>query len=1182
MRKKIQNLAYARFQYEKPNPEFSVEQLEIELQQEENYKGSFHMTSTNGIAIRGMVYSTSGRMECLTQEFEGTDITVAFEFHSEGLIEGDVQKGEFTIICNGGEYSLPFVVTISRFYTMSSMGKIKNLFDFANLAQKSYEEAFRIFRAPCFMNLIKETEIAEQLLYRAVGGRNANLQGMEEFLIGIRKKQRIRFTIEESDKEFCDVTEDTSGIIWIKKEQWGYAELNISSDNEAVMPVKSRITSEDFIGNFAEIAFVVKADKLHGGNNYAKFTIESLNQKETCEISVRKKWEQELEEREERIKGREKKQQLLRLTKLYLDFRMKRIVTGVWTQESCACLEWLKELEPDNLWYDLYRAQTLLVNKQRQEAEWILDEFRREPIEKDSTLYAYYLYLTTLQEKEPFYVAKVWNQVQEIYRRNQEDMKMFLLVLFLDPQLNQSKSRKLAAIEEKVAQGMQSPLLYMEAYYLLQNDVYLLLKLGDFERKVLYWAAKEGELTPAVSAQICQYSSRIRQYHRMWYEILKACYQVNGEKEMLQILCGFCVKWNLFSEKHFYWYDMGIQEEFRLAGLYEAWLESAGLKQIEKFPKAVMLYFQYQSNLNYKKQAMLYASIIRNKSSQWSLYEAYEKHIEHFAIEQLLCRRIDENLAVLYEELLNNQSVNGEIADALAEVLYTHKLVCGDSHAVKAVVVHYELEGEQITPIIKQQAYIQLYSEANCILLENERGIRYIPADMQELIPLMLKERHVKSCIGVKDSSLTHLIHYFEGRKTAHTFQTEDLPRLLYMMESKEIRQEYKNEIKPQIIEYYYHSYTGEALDAYLKQVDYEGLKQNPRNKLMELMIARGIYDKAYEMLMAFGCERATASKLLLVVGNKISRLDYQADENVIGLCHTIFNRGKYNETILKYLCKYFHGNVKEMERLWKAAKEFELDTYELEERFLVQLLYTEGYTKGMEDIFRSYFDARGQEMIILAYLSYFSYQYFVKNMLVSDKLFGCIEGQLLLKNPLNDSCKLAYLKWLTERRSLTPQQEACMEELLSEYLKRKMYFAFYQELPEQLLIKYHLYDRIFLEYRTNPATVVRISYCVDGENYLEENMVQMYEGIFVKVFVAFFGEGIPYYMKEETPEGEVITESGHISTHDVMSPADESSYDMINDIMISYHMKDEETLRKLYGHYRRLENEVEQAFGLL
>lgn len=1185
MRKRIQDLAYARFRHGKPILQFSVERLEFEVLQEELYRGSFSMTSVNGIPMRGFVYSSHPRMKCTSPEFSGTEVDISFEFHSDGLVEGDIQKGDFTIILNGGEYNLSFVASISRFYAVSTIGKIKNLFDFANLAQVSFAEAYRIFTAPFFENILKETEERERLLYRGIGGQKATMQGLEEFLIGIRKKHRVHVEMEETSKRLFLAAEDVKESVSIKKDCWGYLELLISSDHEAVVPQKARLTTEDFVGNHGEVSFLVRTQMLHEGNNYARLTVRGLDQSCFCELCIRR----ELPGQEEKGSGngrdgsgREQKKLVWRLARLYLDYRMQRIVTGVWSKESCGCLERLRELEPKNRWYLLYHAQVLLINKQKQEAKWLMDAFFSEPEPKDTPLYAFYLYLCTLQEREPSNIGKIFQQIQEIYQKNQEDMRLFLIMLFLDPHLNQSRSRKLAAIEEKVDAGIYSPLLYMEAYYLIQHDVYLLQKLGGFQRRVLYWAHREGAITSEVGEQVIRLISQLRQYHPAWYQILEGCCRKRTEPEALQAMCSFGIRWNLQGEGQFAWYDKGIRDGFKIAGLYEAWLECAGRRKIEQFPKNVMLYFQYQNSLSDQKKAQLYANIVRDKAKQKNVYQSYKKQIQDFAVMQMQNRQIDENLAILYEAEWKKLMAAAKMWEALADILYVHKFICQDPRAVRVVVIHRELEKEQIVPLIRQQAYIQIYSGSHCILVEDERGVRYVPEESWELKRLMQPGRCIRQCVEEAPLAYAHLIHYFDSRKTYHTLQEEDLPRLVSLLEAEGITEEYRWDRKPQIIEYYYQSSTGEKLDDYLKQIDCSGLRRGIRNKLVELMIARGIYEPAYEMLKDYGSEQVAVSRLLMIAGQKIQEAGCEEEEKLTGLCMDIFRRGKYNEAVLRYLCRYFLGSIRELERLWLAAKEFEVDTFELEERFLVQLLFTESYTEHMEKVFQSYYRALGQEMVVMAYLSYFSYQYFVQGMPISDGLFQCLGHQFELENPLNEICRLAQFRWLAQQRVLTAGQERQLEGFLKENLKRHRYFAFYQQLPQWLLVKYQLHDRMFLEYRSHSARRVLIDYCctspLEEPDYVEEDMEQVYEGIFVKQFVVFFGEEIPYYIKEESPNQQMITESGHIKPEDV-AQGDESYYDLLNGMMVSYHMKDQRTLTQLYGQYLKRQQQAEEWF---
>lgn len=1173
LRKKIQNLAYGRFQYEKPTLQFSQERLELEVLQGEAYEGSFLVKSGNHLPLRGFVCASNMRMECPAPKFEGMEASIPFRFHSEGLVEGDVQRGDFTVVCDGGEYSLSFVASVTKFYAVSSIGRIRNLFDFANLAQASFAEAYRIFTAPFFVNILKEDR--DRLLYRAVGGEHATPQGLEEFLIGNRKKQRVHVTLSDTERHLEEVTEDYRDSIGIERDRWGYLEMSVRSDSPAIVPEKGRITSDDFVGNHAELSYIVRAEQLHAGRNYARLSIRWPGQIATCDICVHVEgdsWD---------VHRKEKKEMVVRLSKLYLDYRLQRMVTGSWAKETCACLERLRELGAYDKWCMLYHAQALLANKQRQEAEWILDAFRQSMPGKKEPLYAYYLYLCTLDEREPSYVARVFRQIQQVYLEHQDDDRLFLIMLFLDPGLNQNRARKLAAIAHRASLGGHSPFLYLEALSIVRSDVYLLAHAGVFERKLLCWAAKHDCMTRELAGQAQRLLGQVRLYHPMWHKVLLACYEAQPEEEMLKSVCACLIKWNMRSREAAVWYERGIRADLKLAGLYEAWIESVGDTLPEEIPRPVLLYFQYQSNLPDKRKAQLYASIVRRKDSQKGMYYSYEKQIHDFLLEQLKKGQIDDSLAMLYESELQELVVDEPMAKALGKVLYTHRYNCPGTQARRIVVVHQELDGEQAEPIVRGQAFLRLYTGNYCIMAEDENGARYVPEESWELEMLMRPSHYLRACIQTAGEELPHLLHYFDGRRLYQTFQEEDMPRLRFLLDAPEVSSAYKEEIQTQVIEYCYNSYTGDELDEYLGQVECEGLSRNVRNRLLELMIARGIYGKAYEMVVSYGNEQASVSKLMLVAGQRILELDYAEDERLVRLCWDIFRRGKYNEQILRYLCLYSQGGIRQLEELWMAAQEFGLETFSLSERFLAQLLFTEGYTEHMEQIFLAYFDGQGHEMLVMACLSYFSYQYFVRQVVVPDVVFGCLERQLALGNPLNDSCRLAYFRWLAELASRTPRQEEMLEGLLSEYLCRNKYFAFYQQLPHRLLRKYQLYDRIILEYRTDPKSRVVVDYSdgAAGSEFLEEDMEQMYEGIFAKVFIVFFGEEIPYYIKEERENRQMITESGHIKVNEMAPHGDESSFDMINGMMVGYHLNDRATLRELRGQYEWKTRQVQELF---
>ena len=222
MRKRIQKLARGEFEYARPLLSFSTDKVDIEVLEGKDYTGDFVITSANRVPMRGVVYTSDARMECLTPQFEGEEVRIRYQFHSNGLVEGDIQKGEFFIICNQGEYNLSFVASISKLYADTSVGKIKNLTEFAELAKQSQSEAYHLFFSKNFKNIIRPDEIKARLLYEGLSQGTASMQKVEEFLIGIQKKEPITIRMNEERASYSFVAESRKESVELYKaaENW--------------------------------------------------------------------------------------------------------------------------------------------------------------------------------------------------------------------------------------------------------------------------------------------------------------------------------------------------------------------------------------------------------------------------------------------------------------------------------------------------------------------------------------------------------------------------------------------------------------------------------------------------------------------------------------------------------------------------------------------------------------------------------------------------------------------------------------------------------------------------------------------------------------------------------------------------------------------------------------------------
>ena len=185
LRKRIQDLSRGKFIFEEPDVEFLVDSLEVTAYPNERIEGSVKMVCKNGMIQKGIVYTTNNRMECKVLQFENNVVEIPYEFHSEGLEEGDVLRGRFIFICNKGEYNLPFVVEIKKYYAQTSRGQIQSLGQFLALARTNIQEAYQLFCQPYFVNIMDDRDVYARMLYECLGGTYSTPIQLEEYLISL-------------------------------------------------------------------------------------------------------------------------------------------------------------------------------------------------------------------------------------------------------------------------------------------------------------------------------------------------------------------------------------------------------------------------------------------------------------------------------------------------------------------------------------------------------------------------------------------------------------------------------------------------------------------------------------------------------------------------------------------------------------------------------------------------------------------------------------------------------------------------------------------------------------------------------------------------------------------------------------------------------------------------------------
>ena len=1186
MKEIVEQLVKGKYYSSERKLDFSTSRVELTVSAGEVVEGSFTIFGPEGKLVVGEVTSTDIRMEILTNELSGSPYEVAYRFNAKGLSKGDVLQGDFRIISTQGEYFLPFVVSVRLDHIASSLGDIKNLFHFANLAKTDWNEAVDLFYSHEFISIFSGNDNQYESLYRGLSEIKGSHQNVEEFLISINKKQPVSYILDQKEiiSEYSGTARDMH--LTVTRNGWGYTHLDVTVDGDFITLNKNTINEDDFTGSSCHLTVRLKTDNFHPGNNYGKIVFENAFVRNEIPVTVATI----LSDRHPTVDYQEKKKLVVSLVKVYENFSCKNITPRAWLSETGKIITKMNALDDKDLEFRLYTAHYYITAGRINEGKWILDQAVKEIEESDGdTLYCYYLYLSTLCSREDGFVNEISERLEGIFRRNPDNWRIAWLLQYISEEYSGSSPRKWIMLEEQFNYGCRSPILYLEAMNLLNDSPSILTRLEAFELYTLEYGARKKIISLNLIDQLVYHAGRVRNFDHRLFKILTACYEIKESDEVLEAIVSLLIKGGKTEKFAFEWYEKGVNRELRITRLYEYYMMSIYTDDEGFLPceinKMVLMYFSYQSNLEYDKNAILYRYVHEHREEYPELYQQYVPQIERFLIAQLDKGRTERNLGYLYKNLLTKQMVDASNASKVLNILYTSEIRTKDKRITSVIVVYDKCEREMRYPMTDGCAYVPLYGSDYAILLADREDNRYagsIPySNIKMLIPGKLSGYAIPYIQKGKENLDLFLC---DLGKNAYTITMENVGRYRDLAASEFVRTKCRNDIRNDLIRFYYDNDFSRQLTEYLTELDPSALSRNERNEILEIMVLSGLYEKALDWVKTYGTYGVDAKVIMRLCGRMIDRDQYPAVQPEIEIAYYAFSNGKYDEQLLNYLVKYFEGTLKEMRTIWKAAESFGLDTYTLCERIIVQMLYSGSYIGEKIDIFRHYVRSGANTDVETAFLNQNAYDSFVNGKVADSFIFERIEKLTLENVTLQDSCKLAYLQYFaTEKKAGEEINEAVARLFLKTLLAKDIYFPFFMDYDDLLPEMIQFYDKTMLEYRSAPKTHCTIHYRLanDSDNeYHSIEMKEMYAGIYVVSFVLFFGEQLQYYITEEGKDGaEVATESGTISKSDIVKVNISGRFSLINDIMIGETLQDYNTVDKLLSEYYKKKNICEKLF---
>ncbi len=1117
MRERINRLAKGLIDYDEVKVTFSETKIEDTVLLDDKKREEFRVICSRGKAVKGLVYSTNQRVSLFSGNFMGKDCRIIYEVDAS-YADGDIE-GEFQIVCSGGEFKIPY-----RFHVCAvnpEGRRMATLEEFAALAREDEEEALRFFESRDFLKCPFMEETGARTLYEGLWGRGDRFSSLEEFLVGTGAKKPVTVLVKDTDREYALLSEDRTDKIVISRSGWGYLHLTVLSDAPWLVPGKQEVTDADFNGSRFELAYTVRPEALHDGKNFGRLKIRGLYGEQTVSVTVTA--------RSSRPQAAYRRD-LFNFASLYLKAETGLYERNLLLNSMQTALSRALASAPEPARIRLYQADVSLKQEKQELAAQLLAEARESVLDNrdvDVEAYCYYMYLKALESGEPSQLQTMVKLLRRYYEEGTaRDMALYILMQ-TDEELLENDSLALSRLKDHFRTGCRSPYLYLAACRIFRKKPGLLRVMEEFEIQSLWFGARFRIVPEEVASAAAMQAIQVKRSRKLCLRLLKELYGLYPTRELLTAVCALYIRGDGRDREAFSWYAKGVEEDIHLTRLYEYYLYALPEDHEGPLPRILLLYFSYNHTLDYRTQAALYLNVLTYMQEDEEIYRAYEEQIETFAVEQLFQSHMNRDLAQIYSRMLYPEMIDEKIAKVLPKLLYAREIVCDSPDMRQAVICYEEMKGETTAPLRGGRAYVPVYSDRVHVLFQDDYGNRYsrIPFRMEEMMDCAaLKEQVARLYPSHEMLKLLRCLEILEKDR----YEAEDIEILKDMSQEEMITEQFRRRLVSEIISYYYSIDETAECDEYLLNIDKKLLRPADRLKVMDALVTKDFYEEAYKMAVKYGYRSLNLSRILKLASRMILKRLFERDELLLEMAWYCFEKRRYDDVILEYLCCHYNGLSIPMYQVLSAAVTSHISLYDLPERLLGQMLF-DGTFSHLDRVFRCYIGGRSvDESLVRAYLVVKSSRYFEGSEPYDRDVLNYIEIQMEKSDggrAMPEICMLALTKYYSTAAGLSDRQVELCQTLTDELYRKRIVFGYYKALGRFIDLPKEFLGKTVIEYhgRKDQNLWIHQKLLPDGGDVVVETMPHMFGGYFVKLVSLFYGESLEYEIYDDGGSGEPV-----------------------------------------------------------
>ena len=1127
MRKKINQLASGQYDNRRPLIQTEPALVEAAFPCGHSFSGELQIQSTNGVSFRGLIYSDDERIELPQNAFAGLKTQIAYVIRGEAIQESTLLEGHFTLVTNGGEIALPYRFSASPLVVDGTRlpGTLPEL---EEMYRTQPERLLSLFESEAFINLPFFQDDSLRAFYLSLRKSSDRRMALEEFLVSCGAKKAVRLSVEKEPQSYIVRERDCEGEVIIHRKKDGYFILGLRSEAPFIRLPKTRWTSLELTEERIRLPFKILPERLHEGKNLGELIINTGREEIPISLTV-------IPERKPDPRAGKRSQ--LRRARM----EAARIMVPLYAAREPAhhlknrmmrALDSWEMLEEPDTGQVLLRAEICRQLRRREEEKTLLEKSRA-VIQRNRTenvnQYLWFLYLEEEMEKGSRLSESFLRLLYRLKEEEAERPELLPLLMRSDSEWAEQPEKSFQKIREHFEKGSLPLLLRIEALLLIKKYPELIRRLDAFTRYLLYFGARFDCIDADLARRAAGLIAQQKEYHVTHERILRLFYERFPSRDMLESLLTVLLRRGEPFPAYLSLYEKGIREDIRLADLYEYYLSALPTDYEGDIPQMVQLYYTYNSPVRLQAREALYRYVARQYGPQTQMYHLYEKQIRNFALEQLLKGNVNPEAAYFYEKMFIPQVIDGKTAQILSELVYTMRMRLSNRSIERILVIYGELQQEYAYPVRDGQTCIPVFTNHCRLLFVDRDGVRYAQNVFKRSALMQAEPEQIEAIRRLSPDSLAFKLERCQ-KALREELEESDARQLVYDCQQwEELSEAYREKLISTLTQ------RSDLNDMENSQLllslkNSSSLDARSGAILAEKLLQRGEDEAVLEMVCRLGRKPFDSQLLLKLADRQIRNRNYAYDKTLFDLALSLYRSDMMSPITLTYLCRSYNGSTESMRQLLDRAQNGDALYYDLPERLLGQMLFTEdiGRIDWVVDMYLQG-TKNPDRQLLHAYAVLMSEFYFCRNTPIAENVFTYLKtwaaGEKKAEQ-LPALCQLALTKQLSEKKKLNQEEKDLASRFVQNLYRQGLIFPYQQKLGRFFPLPAELADKSYLEYRgseNEPVSLeIRLLPKEAEAEFHSVDMPHVMGGIYVRGFLLFSDEELEYRILRS---GELVRE---------------------------------------------------------